>query len=122
MTPENLPRAELKSVLAERNREPACPGTEAAFAVEDGKKPFVILVAGVNGTGKTTTVGKLAKRLAEQGAKVTVAAGDTFRAAAIEQLKIWAGRARAEFVATGKPGGEYCGGTGLRSAGEGAQP
>ena len=60
--------------------------------VADAKKPFVILVAGVNGTGKTTTIGKLAKRLAEDGAKVTMAAGDTFRAAAIEQLRVWAGR------------------------------
>ena len=65
------------------------------LAVDDGKKPFVILVAGVNGTGKTTTIGKLAKRLAEEGAKVTLAAGDTFRAAAIEQLGVWAGRAQA---------------------------
>ncbi len=78
------------------------------LTVEDGKKPFVILVAGVNGTGKTTTIGKLAKRLGEEGAKVTLAAGDTFRAAAIEQFKVWAGRAKAEFVAT-KPGGDAAG-------------
>ncbi len=99
--------AELKSVLASEIASLLAP-VQKPLAVEDGKKPFVILVAGVNGTGKTTTVGKLAKRLAEQGAKVTVAAGDTFRAAAIEQLKIWAGRARAEFVAT-KPGGDAAG-------------
>ena len=72
------------------------------------KKPFVILVAGVNGTGKTTTFGKLAKRLGESGAKVTLAAGDTFRAAAIEQLRVWADRAKAAFVA-GKQGGDAAG-------------
>ena len=55
-------------------------------------RPHVILVVGVNGTGKTTTIGKLAHRLIGDGKKVTLAAGDTFRAAAIDQLKIW-GRA-----------------------------
>jgi len=70
--------------------------------------PRVIFVVGVNGTGKTTTIGKLAKRLGEGGAKVTLAAGDTFRAAAIEQLKVWADRAHAQFVAT-KAGGDAAG-------------
>ena len=65
-------------------------------------------MAGVNGTGKTTTIGKLARRLANDGHKVMLAAGDTFRAAAIEQLSVWAGRAKAEFVAT-KPGGDAAG-------------
>jgi fused signal recognition particle receptor len=60
--------------------------------------PTVILVVGVNGTGKTTTVGKLAKKLAEHGRAVLVGAADTFRAAAEEQLEIWAERAGAEFV------------------------
>jgi len=96
--------AELKSVLASEIAALLAP-IQKPLSVEDGKKPFVILVAGVNGTGKTTTIGKLAKRLGEEGAKVTLAAGDTFRAAAIEQLKVWAGRAKAEFVAT-KPGGD----------------
>jgi fused signal recognition particle receptor len=63
-------------------------------------KPHVILVVGVNGTGKTTTIGKLASKLSGAGLKVTVAAGDTFRAAAIEQLKIWADRTKSEFVGT----------------------
>jgi fused signal recognition particle receptor len=76
--------------------------------MDENMKPFVILVAGVNGTGKTTTIGKMAKRLAEEGAKVTVAAGDTFRAAAIEQLRVWADRAKAQFVAT-KTGGDAAG-------------
>jgi fused signal recognition particle receptor len=78
------------------------------LTMDDSKKPFVILVAGVNGTGKTTTIGKMAKRLAEEGAQVTLAAGDTFRAAAIEQLRIWADRAKARFVAT-KAGGDAAG-------------
>ncbi len=69
------------------------PGTIAL-----GGAPSVILVVGVNGTGKTTTIGKLAFRLAENGHSVVLAAADTFRAAAEEQLEIWAERAGAEFV------------------------
>ena len=63
-------------------------------------KPHVILVVGVNGTGKTTTIGKLAAKLSGAGLKVMLAAGDTFRAAAIEQLKIWADRTNSEFIGT----------------------
>lgn len=63
-------------------------------------KPHVILVVGVNGTGKTTTIGKLAAKLSGSGLKVMLAAGDTFRAAAIEQLKIWADRTKSEFIGT----------------------
>ena len=66
-------------------------------------RPAVILVVGVNGTGKTTTVGKLAQKLREHGRSVLVGAGDTFRAAAEEQLEIWAERAGADFV--GAPSG-----------------
>jgi fused signal recognition particle receptor len=69
------------------------PGTLALT-----ERPAVVLVAGVNGTGKTTTIGKLAYRLAEHGRSVLVAAADTFRAAADEQLEIWAERAQADFV------------------------
>jgi fused signal recognition particle receptor len=65
----------------------------------EGAKPFVILVAGVNGSGKTTTIGKLASKFAAEGRKVMLAAGDTFRAAAIEQLKIWGGRVGATVIA-----------------------
>ncbi len=61
-------------------------------------KPSVILVVGVNGVGKTTSIGKIANRLAKDGKKVVVAAADTFRAAAVEQLEIWAKRAGADIV------------------------
>jgi len=63
-----------------------------------GEKPFVILAIGVNGVGKTTTIGKLASRFRNQGHTVMLAAGDTFRAAAIEQLEIWAGRSGVQLV------------------------
>ena len=63
-----------------------------------GEKPFVIVAIGVNGVGKTTTIGKLAKRFTDEGLKVILAAGDTFRAAAVEQLEIWAQRAHAQIV------------------------
>jgi fused signal recognition particle receptor len=98
---------ELKTIVAAEITALLAP-VQKPLTVEDGKKPFVILVAGVNGTGKTTTIGKLAKRLGEEGARVTLAAGDTFRAAAIEQLKVWAERAKAQFVAT-KAGGDAAG-------------
>jgi fused signal recognition particle receptor len=68
-------------------------------------KPFVILVAGVNGSGKTTTIGKLASRYAAEGRKVALAAGDTFRAAAIDQLKIWGARTGAKVTAR-EPGSD----------------
>jgi len=71
----------------------------------EGKKPFVILVAGVNGSGKTTTIGKLAAKLSAQGRRVVLAAGDTFRAAAIDQLKIWGERTGAKVVAR-EPGSD----------------
>jgi len=65
---------------------------ERPLAVDRAKKPFVILVVGVNGSGKTTTIGKLARLLKDQGLSVLLAAGDTFRAAAVEQLAVWAER------------------------------
>jgi len=67
--------------------------------VDTARKPFVILVVGVNGSGKTTTIGKLARRLGESGHSVMLAAGDTFRAAAMEQLHVWADRSGAAFAA-----------------------
>jgi fused signal recognition particle receptor len=75
------------------------PGSLAVSA-----SPSVILVVGVNGTGKTTTIGKLASKLAEHGHSVLVAAADTFRAAAEEQLEIWAQRANADFVGSERGG------------------
>ena len=71
---------------------------EKSFAIDRSKKPFVVLVAGVNGTGKTTTIGKIAKRLTKDGLRVVLAAGDTFRAAAIEQLQIWGERTGSEVI------------------------
>jgi fused signal recognition particle receptor len=65
---------------------------EQPLDIPAGKRPFVILVVGVNGAGKTTTIGKLARRLTDQGISVMLAAGDTFRAAAVEQLKAWGER------------------------------
>jgi len=75
------------------------PGTLAV-----GTRPAVVLVVGVNGTGKTTTIGKLANRLAEHGHNVLLAAADTWRAAAEEQLEIWAARAGADFVGSTQGG------------------
>jgi fused signal recognition particle receptor len=70
-----------------------------SLVIDSELRPFVVLVVGVNGSGKTTTIGKLAKRFAAEGRSVLLAAGDTFRAAAIEQLKVWAERSGAEFAA-----------------------
>ncbi|MFN0265026.1 signal recognition particle-docking protein FtsY [Tepidamorphus sp. 3E244] len=89
---------EVRAVLAEevaRTLEPV-----AQPLVIDGKhKPHVVLVVGVNGTGKTTTIAKLAAQFRDDGKSVVLAAGDTFRAAAVEQLKIWGGRIGAPVVA-----------------------
>ena len=73
----------------------------APLVVDDSTKPFVILVVGVNGVGKTTTIGKLAKRLQAEGKSVMLAAGDTFRAAATEQLQVWGERNNIPVVAQG---------------------
>lgn len=75
------------------------------FALEDGRLLTVALIVGVNGSGKTTTIGKLARYYKEQGKKVMVVAGDTFRAAAIDQVRIWAERAEVPLIA-GQPGGD----------------
>ncbi|QEP44448.1 signal recognition particle-docking protein FtsY [Ectothiorhodospiraceae bacterium BW-2] len=72
---------------------------EAPLVIDTHKRPYVILVVGVNGAGKTTTIGKLAKHLQQQGKRVLLAAGDTFRAAAVEQLQIWGERNDIEVVA-----------------------
>jgi fused signal recognition particle receptor len=87
---------DLMSALREVLAELTAPDEEPRLHL--GAKPSVILVVGVNGTGKTTTIGKLASRLHEHGRSVIVAAADTYRAAAEEQLEIWAERAEADFV------------------------
>jgi fused signal recognition particle receptor len=69
------------------------------LVIDRAHKPFTILVVGVNGSGKTTTIGKLAQRYGAEGLKVVLAAGDTFRAAAVEQIGVWASRTGAELVA-----------------------
>lgn len=87
-------RRELAALLLPRN-----PDWELAPARVAGGPPAVVLIVGVNGTGKTTTIGKLAVREAATGRKIVLAAADTFRAAAAEQLRIWAARAGADIVA-----------------------
>jgi fused signal recognition particle receptor len=103
------------SVSAEEIKEVVAGEVEKTLAdvahplsIDTAKRPFVILVAGVNGSGKTTTIGKLAARLRQDGRSVMLAAGDTFRAAAIEQLKIWADRTGAAFMAR-EPGADAAG-------------
>ncbi|MFW5833021.1 MAG: signal recognition particle-docking protein FtsY [Pseudomonadota bacterium] len=97
---------EVKEALAgyiAQSLEPVAQPLEVS-----GAKPFVVLVAGVNGTGKTTTIGKLAAQLAAEGKRVGMVAGDTFRAAAIEQLAIWGERAGAP-VFQGRAGSDPAG-------------
>ncbi|HEX4081119.1 MAG TPA: signal recognition particle-docking protein FtsY [Rhizomicrobium sp.] len=89
-----IAESELRAVLAREIAALLSPA-EVPLAIEAARKPFVILVAGVNGTGKTTTIGKLARRFRDEGRRVMLAAGDTFRAAAIEQLQIWGDRTGA---------------------------
>jgi fused signal recognition particle receptor len=96
-------KAELKNQLLYALR--AVPSPNGASAAAQETRPHVIFVVGVNGTGKTTTIGKLAHRLRQSGKNVVLAAGDTFRAAAIEQLAVWATRTGSEIVKT-KSGGD----------------
>jgi fused signal recognition particle receptor len=80
-------REEIAGLLSETN-----VGEDAEISIPKDKKPYVIMVVGVNGVGKTTTIGKLAHQFKQQGLKVVLGAGDTFRAAAIDQLQVWADR------------------------------
>src|SRR6202165_3916099 len=89
---------EVKAVVATEVEKVLTP-VARPLEIDGTKKPFVILVVGVNGSSKTTTIGKLAARLSAEGRKVILAAGDTFRAAAIEQLKIWGERTRSPVIA-----------------------
>ena len=90
--------AEVKAILASEVEKVLAPVAKP-LAIDTTAAPFVILVVGVNGSGKTTTIGKLAARFRTEGRKVLLAAGDTFRAAAIDQLKIWGQRTGARVVA-----------------------
>jgi fused signal recognition particle receptor len=89
---------EVKAVLAAEIERALAPYARP-LEIDRAKKPFVILVAGVNGSGKTTTIGKLAAHLSSGGTSVLLAAGDTFRAAAIEQLRIWGERIGCPVIA-----------------------
>jgi fused signal recognition particle receptor len=88
---------EIRIALAE-SVMPLLQPVEQPLAL-DGNRPQVILVVGVNGVGKTTTIGKIASKLRDEGKKVMLVAGDTFRAAAVEQLKVWGERAKAPVLA-----------------------
>ncbi|MGQ7792415.1 signal recognition particle-docking protein FtsY [Faunimonas sp. B44] len=90
--------AEVRRVLADEVARVLAPVAKP-LALEPGRKPFVILMVGVNGSGKTTTIGKLAAKYRAAGHAVMLAAGDTFRAAAIEQLKIWGERTGSPVIA-----------------------
>lgn len=86
-------REEIAGLLSETNI-----GEETEFTIPENIKPYVIMVVGVNGVGKTTTIGKLAYQLKKQGKKVVLGAADTFRAAAIDQLQVWADRVDVPIV------------------------
>ena len=101
--PQNRDR-DLKELLVEET-ESLISGLPHGISNKDWPKPYVISVVGVNGAGKTTTIGKLAHQLQGDGKKVLLGACDTFRAAAIGQLKVWAERSQAQFV-TGREGGD----------------
>jgi fused signal recognition particle receptor len=89
-------RSEIVALLAENNTEDV-----DSFDPPSGKKPYVLLVVGVNGVGKTTTIGKLAHQFKQLGKTVVLGAGDTFRAAAVDQLKIWSERVGCHFFSKG---------------------
>src|SRR5262249_22754765 len=89
---------EVKNVVATEVEKVLAP-VEKPLKIDAAKKPFFVLVVGVNGSGKTTTIGKLASKFTGEGRKVMLAAGDTFRAAAIEQLKVWGERNKVPVVA-----------------------
>jgi fused signal recognition particle receptor len=101
ITPE-----EVKAVVAAEVEKVLAPVAKPLVIGAD--KPFVVLVVGVNGSGKTTTIGKLAARLRDEGRSVMLAAGDTFRAAAIDQLSVWGGRSGAPVIARA-PGADAAG-------------
>lgn len=91
-----LLRDEIVQMLADNNTQDV-----EDFDLPAGQRPYVLLVIGVNGVGKTTTIGKLASQFTQRGYKVVLGAADTFRAAAVDQLKIWADRAGCDFFSKG---------------------
>ena len=99
---------EVKAALAEEIAEILAPVAQP-FEPDWGTKPYVVLVVGVNGTGKTTTIAKLAQNFRADGRRVMMAAGDTFRAAAVEQLQIWGERTGSTVVAPAKEGADAAG-------------
>jgi len=88
---------EVKTILAEEVTKSLMPVAHPLM-IDREKKPFILLMVGVNGAGKTTTIGKLASKFSSEGLKITLAAGDTFRAAAIEQLQVWGQRVGAPVI------------------------
>ena len=86
-------REEIANLLSETNT-----GNDTDFNIPENKKPYVLMVVGVNGVGKTTTIGKLASQFKKKGLKVVLGASDTFRAAAIDQLQVWADRTGVPLV------------------------
>ena len=102
ITPE-----EVRGILADEVAEMLAP-VALPLEIDPTHKPFVVLVCGVNGSGKTTTIGKLANQFRSQGKSVILAAGDTFRAAAVEQLQVWGERTNTPVV-TGSPGADAAG-------------
>jgi fused signal recognition particle receptor len=99
---------EVKAALADEIATILEPVAQP-LVIEPARAPHLVLVVGVNGTGKTTTIAKLGRHYGEQGLKVGFVAGDTFRAAAVEQLQVWAGRTEARFFAPSKPGADAAG-------------
>ncbi len=98
---------EIKALIAAEIEKILAPVAKP-FTIDPARKPFVVLIAGVNGSGKTTTIGKLAARFSSEGRKIVLAAADTFRAAAIEQLAKWGERAGASVIAR-EPGADPAG-------------
>jgi fused signal recognition particle receptor len=94
---KSVSEEEIKEALAEAIGE-ELEARQGDFDPLSGPKPYVVMFIGVNGSGKTTTLGKIAADLRGRGARVLIAAGDTFRAAAVEQLKVWAERSGADFI------------------------
>ncbi|MCX5616603.1 signal recognition particle-docking protein FtsY [Bombella sp. TMW 2.2559] len=104
---ENITPEEIRQTLATEISRVLNPVAQP-FTLDDSRKPHVVLVVGVNGVGKTTTIGKMAHHYHQQGKSVMMVAGDTFRAAAVEQLQIWGERTGSPVIA-GKPGGDAAG-------------